>query len=68
MPLWLMSILIGIAIGFVVVSVMKSQLKTVRRQSGAYNYLTSGSLHLRISTDQFLYENTSRTPRAKSNK
>lgn len=68
MPLWLMSILIGIAIGFVVVSVMKSQLKTVRRQSGAYNYLTSGSLNLRISTDQYLYENTSRTPRAKSNK
>lgn len=68
MPLWLMSILIGIAIGFVVVGVMKSQLKTVRRQSGAYNYLTSGSLNLRISTDQYLYENTSRTPRAKSNK
>ena len=68
MPLWLMSILIGIAIGFLVVSVMKSQLKTVRRQSGAYQYLTSGSMYLRISTDQYLYENTSRTPRAKSNK
>ena len=68
MPLWLISILIGIAIAFVAVSVMKSQLKSVRRQTAANQYVTPGSLDLRVSTDQYLYENTTRTPKAKSNK
>ena len=67
MQLLLISIVIGIAIGFLVVSVMKSQLKSVRRQSGAANYFTAGSLNLTCSTDHFLYQNTTRTPRPKSN-
>ena len=68
MQLLLISIIIGIAIGFITVSVMKSQLRSVRRQSGAANYLNAGSLELRVSRERFLYENTTRTPKAKSNK
>lgn len=66
MSVWV-CILIGLVIGFIVVSAMKSQLKSVRRESAAANYLAADSLNLTISTDRFLYENTTRTPRAKSN-
>ena len=68
MQLLLISIVVGVAIGFVVASVLKSQLRSVRRQSGAANYLTEGSLSLRVRQDHYLYQNTTRTPRAKSNK
>ena len=67
MQLLLISILIGVAIGFLVVGVMKSQLKSVRSQDSASNYLTEGSLNLTCSTDRFLYQNTTRTPRPKTN-
>ena len=66
MSVWI-CILIGLVIGFIVTGVMKSQLKTVRRASAAGNYLAEGSLNLIISTDRFLYENTTRTAKAKSN-
>ena len=66
MQLLLISIVIGVAIGFVVVSILKSQLRSVRRQSGAANYLDAGSLTLRINRDRYLYQNTTRTPRPKA--
>ena len=68
MQVLIISIVIGVAIGFLVVSVMKSQLRSVRPQSGADSYLEDSSLHLTVSTDHFLYQNTTRTPRPKSNK
>ena len=67
MALWL-CILIGIVIGFVVVSIMKSQLKSVYRQAGASGYMTENSLSLTIRSDRFLYQNTTRTPRPKTDK
>lgn len=68
MPLWLISLIIGVVIGLVVVSVLKSQLKSVSHQSGAGSYQVDGSLRLTVSTDMFLYQNTTRIPRAKSKK
>ena len=68
MQVLLISLIIGVAIGFVVVSVLKGQLRSVHRQSGASGYLTEGSLVLRIRQDRYLYENTTRTPKPKSNK
>ncbi len=59
-PLWLISLAIGVAVGFLVVGVMKGQLKTVRRQNGAGSYLAPGSLQLRVKQDIYLYENTTR--------
>lgn len=39
----------------------------VQSRSDAQDYLSAGSLQLHLSTDRFLYENTTRTPRPKSN-
>lgn len=66
MSIWI-CIIIGVVIGFLVAGAMKAQLKSVRRENAAANYLTAGSLQLTVSTDRFLYENTTRTPKAKSN-
>lgn len=68
MPLWLISIIIGVVIGFIVVSALRSQLKSVSQQSGAGSYQVEGSLRLTASTDVFLYQNTTRIPRNKPKK
>lgn len=65
MSIWI-CIVIGIVIGFIVAGVMKSQLKSVHQERAAANYLTEGSLNLVVNTDIFLYENTTRTPKAKN--
>jgi len=64
----LIAIVLGIVTGFIVTGVMKGQLKTVRRQSGAGSYVCPGSLHLTHSVDHFLYQNVTRVPRAKNKK
>ena len=60
-------IIIGVVIGLITVMAMKSQLKSVYKQDGAQAYVTADSLNLRVSTDRFLYENTTRTPKPKDN-
>lgn len=67
-PLWLVCILVGVVIGFFVVSVMKSQLKTVRRKSNAATYIRNDGLHLTLRQDIFLYQNTTRHPKPKAKK
>lgn len=60
-PLWILIALgIGILIAFITVFIMKSQLKSVRSQPAANNYLKSGSLHITHSRDIFLYSTISR--------
>lgn len=61
-------IIIGVVIGLITVMAMKSQLKSVHKQDSAQAYITADSLLLHVSTDRFLYENTTRTPRPKSDK
>ena len=68
MELLLISILIGVAIGLVVVSALKSQLKSVVSQTNAGSYEVAGSLKLSASSDTYLYQNTTRVPRAKPKK
>lgn len=67
MELILISLAVGIAVGFIVVNILKSQLKSVRRQSGAADYITSNSLHLSVSQDIYLYRRVTRTPKSKKN-
>lgn len=62
-PLWLISLIVGVVIGFITVSVMKGQLKSVRQQSGAAEYITPDSFDVTVSRDIFLYQRTTRTPR-----
>lgn len=66
-PLWIgAAVIIGIIIAFIVVFIMKSQLKTVRFQPAASNYLKEGSLNITQSRDIFLYSTVTRTPKPKN--
>ena len=62
---------IGLAIGsgcllaFIVVSVMKGTLKSVRSQAAASSYIRPGSLHITKSHDYFLYRHISKTAKPK---
>ncbi len=68
---WLRNVLIAVGIGLVlaliVVTVMKGQLKSVRRQHHAGSYVTLGSFALRSQRDTFLYMTLHRVPRPKQN-
>ena len=61
------SLIAGIVIAFIVVGIMKAQLKTVRKQRNAANYVVSGSFRLTNQMDIFLYRNVVRRERPKSN-
>ncbi len=54
---------IGIIIGFIGVSSMKSGMKTVRAKTNAREYMVSESLELTEKHDTFLYRNISRVRR-----
>lgn len=62
----LISLGVGIVIALIVVLVMKSQLKSVRFQSAAANYLKEGSMQVTAAYENFLYRNVSRTPKSTS--
>lgn len=55
------SLIIGIVIGLIVAFVLKGQLKTVHKQNQAQGYVKSGSMHVNVSNDIFLYRNVTRT-------
>ena len=59
---------IGLVAGLVTVLIMRGQLKSVRPQSGAADYVVSGSFRLRHSRDIFLYRHVQRVARPKDNK
>ena len=61
------ALLIGLVIAAIVVAIMKNQLKSVRSQSAARDYLRKGSLQLRICNDLFLYRTVTKTPKPKNN-
>lgn len=69
-PLSLIWIPIALVIGFVLASMivgsMKSNLKTVRAQNAAANYMKSGSMNLTESRDLFLYHTVTRAKKPKS--
>lgn len=68
-PLSMKWIPISIAIGFVLALLctmgMKSQLKSVRSQDNAVDYVRSGSMEVTRSNDIFLYNTVSRTAKPK---
>lgn len=57
---------IGVVVGLIAVLVMKGQLKSVRSQHTAGNYVVSG-LQLTRSADLFLYHTTTRRPKPQNN-
>lgn len=54
---------IGLLIGFISLSVMKSDMKTVRSKSNATDYKKKDSFKLNESTDTFLYKKLEKTPK-----
>lgn len=62
----LIALAIGLAAGLITVMIMRSQLKSVRKQDQANVYMKSGSMRLTGSSDIFLYRNVSRTRRQTS--
>lgn len=60
------SIVIGLVIALIVVSVMIGKLKTVRYQSAANDYVKSGSMNITESRDMFLYRTVNKTARPKN--
>ncbi len=63
----LIPIILGLVIGLITVSIMKSSLKTVRYKSGAEDYVKSGSLNITASHDRFLWKNITRVRRQNNN-
>ncbi len=68
---WLLNIVIavavGLVIGFIVVSAMKSKLKTVRFAQNAHSYVRDGSFNLEKSRDLYLYSTVTRVAKPKNN-
>lgn len=62
----LIALAIGAAVGFVVVMVLKGQLKSVRKQDQANFYVKPGSMHLTQSGDHFMYRSIVRTEKKKT--
>lgn len=62
----LVCVLIGAAVGLVVVLVMKGRMKTVRGQPGADSYVSNGQLCLTGQSDIFLYQTVTRRPKPQS--
>ena len=60
------ALVIGLVAGLVVASVLKAQLKTVRQEDRAHNYVKSGSLNIRVRNDVFLYRTVNRVRKASS--
>ena len=58
-------LLIGLAIGFIVVSAMRRQVKNVGFKRAASDYTRPGSLHIRDGYEHLLHTSVSRTERAK---
>ncbi len=65
----LLSLIIGGILSFLIpMKTMKQQLKSVRSQPGACNYIRNESLVLTEKTDRFLYQNVSRVAKAENNR
>ena len=54
---------IGAAVGGITLAVMRSNMNTAKRQSGAANYVVNGTFRLYRQQDIYLYSRTSRTRR-----
>jgi len=61
------SVVVGLIIALVATGVMRSKLRSVKRQRAATNYVRPGSMQLTQSADLFLYSHVSRIKKPESN-
>jgi len=64
---WLIAVVVGVIVAFIVVFTMKAQLKSVRSQPAANSYIVNGSFNLTHSRDIYLFRNVTRTPKPQNN-
>ncbi len=62
----IISLVIGIAVAFIVTGIWKSQLNSAVMQRGAANYTKEGSLNITAARDLFLYRTVTRTKKPES--
>ena len=66
MEVILVCLVIALVAAFLVTGAMKAQLKSVRRENAAGNYVVYNSFRLHHRQDLFLYKNVTRQERAES--
>lgn len=59
----IIALAIGLVVGLITATVLKAQLKSVRSQDRAHNYVKAGSLDLRVQNEVFLYQDVQRVPK-----
>lgn len=63
----LVCLLIGLAAGGITAGIMAGKNKSVRARNNASDYVRSGSMHVTLSRDIYLYHHITRTPKAQNN-
>ena len=68
-PLWtlLIAAIAGLIVAAIATGVMKAQLKSVRQQAKADEYITAGSMRLTHSRDLYLYSHLNRREKPQNN-
>lgn len=61
-----LALLIGFVIALIIMSILKKQLKSVKMERGAVNYVRPGSMNVTASRDTYLYSTVSHTARPKN--
>lgn len=61
------AVIVGVILSFITVSIMKSQLKSVRISTEATEYMKEDTLSITKTSDRFLYRNVTRTAKPKDN-
>lgn len=60
-------LIIGLVVGLITASVLKGQLKSVRRQEQANTYVKSGSMKITQAGDYFMYRHVTRREKQQNN-
>jgi uncharacterized protein len=61
------ALVVGLVIGLIVANTLKAQLKSVRMQTRAHDYLKAGSMQLTYQKDLYLYRTVQQTRKQTSN-
>ena len=59
-------LIIGLVVGVIGAFILKGQLKSVRKQTGANSYVKAGSMQINIHNDIYLYRDVTRTRKESS--
>ena len=64
---FIVCLVIGLAVGAIAAGIMAGKNKSVRPKNNAADYVRSGSMHVELSRDIYLYHHVTRTAKPQSN-